>query len=159
VLEIPYQIIYYSHAYLMKVLDSEPIYAIGVAAQKAGIAIPTLRLYEKEGLIVPFRTSTKRRLYSINDLRIVETVRELVQARGLNFAGIRRLMSFLPCWKIRGCDPALQHECEVRHITDSPCWSGGKAAWRTCEGDCQSCPVYAMACQIAQLSIYDLMRV
>ncbi len=106
---------------------------IGSAAQKLGVSVPTLRLYEKEGLIVPYRTSTKRRLYSINDLRIVETVRELVQVRGLNFAGIRRLMAFLPCW------------------------SSGIAAWRNCDEDCQSCPVYARACQVGELNTHDLM--
>jgi len=143
----------------MQILDSEPTYSIGVAARKAGIAVPTLRLYEKEGFIVPFRTSTNRRLYSINDLRIVETVRQLIQARGLNFAGIRRLMSFLPCWKIRGCDPALYRNCKVPHITDSPCWNSGKAEWRKCDGDCQSCPVYEMACRIGDLSIRDFFRV
>jgi predicted site-specific integrase-resolvase len=37
----------------MKILDYEPIYTIGPAAQKLGISVPTLRLYEKEGLIIP----------------------------------------------------------------------------------------------------------
>ena len=138
--------------------NSEPIYSIGVAARKVGVAVPTLRLYEKEGLIVPYRTSTNRRLYSVNDLRIVTSARELIQTRGLNFAGIRRLMSYLPCWKIRGCDPALYRDCQVPYITDSPCWSGGKASWRTCDGDCQSCRVYDLAPQIGNLSIYDFTR-
>lgn len=139
-------------------MDSEPTYSIGVAAGKVGIAVPTLRLYEKEGFIVPFRTSTNRRLYSINDLRIVETVRQLIQARGLNFAGIRRLMSFLPCWKIRGCDPGLYRKCKVPSTKDKPCWSSEEAEWRKCVGDCQSCPVYQKACQIDELSIHDLIR-
>ena len=116
------------------ILDSEPTFTIGVAARKAGVAVPTLRLYEKEGLICPFRTSTKRRLYSVNDLRIVETVRHLVHEGGLNFAGIRRLMAFLPCW------------------------SNGEAAWPKCRDNCQACPVYEMASQIGELSIYDFMR-
>lgn len=136
--------------------DSEPIYSIGVAARKVGVAVPSLRLYEKEGLICPFRTSTKRRLYSVNDLRIVQTVRHLIHEGGLNFAGIRRLMAFLPCWKIRGCNPVLYRTCKVPFITDRPCWSSGEAVLRKCDGDCQSCPVYEMACQIGQLSILDL---
>jgi MerR family transcriptional regulator/heat shock protein HspR len=142
----------------MHISDSEPTYSIGVAARKLGIAVPTLRLYDKEGLIVPFRTSTKRRLYSINDLRIIETVQHLIHGNGLNFAGIRRVMAFLPCWRIRGCDPALYRTCKVPCITESPCWSSGNALWRKCNEDCQSCPVYEMASHIKELSIYDLME-
>ena len=46
----------------------EPVYTIGHAAQKLGVAVPTLRMYEQAGLILPFRTETKRRLYSRHDL-------------------------------------------------------------------------------------------
>jgi MerR family transcriptional regulator/heat shock protein HspR len=123
-----------------------------------GMAVPTLRLYEKEGLIVPLRTSTKRRLYSVNDLRIVETVQHLIHEHGLNFAGIRRLMAFLPCWKIRGCDPALYRACMVPSITDKPCWSNGEAVCRKSQEDCQVCPVYRMALRIGDLSFRDLIK-
>ncbi|NIO04693.1 MAG: MerR family transcriptional regulator [Proteobacteria bacterium] len=140
----------------MRITDSEPVFSIGSAARKLQIAIPTLRLYEKEGLICPMRTSTHRRLYSLNDLRIVETAQHLIHEDGLNFAGIRRLMAFLPCWKIRGCEPNLYPACKVPCATDSPCWSSGLALWRKCDGDCQTCPVYKMASQIGDLSILDL---
>lgn len=142
----------------MQISDSEPTYSIGLAARKLGISVPTLRLYEKEGLIAPIRTGTKRRLYSLNDLRIIETVQHLIHVHGLNFAGIRRLMAFLPCWKIRGCDRNSYRTCKVPQITDSPCWSSGRAEWRNCDEDCQSCPVYAKACQVGELNIRDLMK-
>jgi len=143
----------------MKISESEPAFSIGVAARKVGIAVPTLRLYEKEGLIGPVRTSTNRRLYSLNDLKIVQAAQKLIHDHGLNFAGIRRMMAFLPCWRIRGCDPALSRVCRVPHITDSPCWSSEEALSRTCDGDCQSCPVYAMACHIGELSIDGLVKI
>ncbi len=142
----------------MRISNSEPIYTIGTAAQNLHLSVPTLRLYEKEGLIIPLRTSTRRRLYSVNDLEIVETAQHLIHDHGLNFAGIRRLMAFIPCWRIRGCDPALYHTCKVPCITDSPCWSSGLALWRKCDGDCQTCPVYKMASQIGEISIYNLME-
>ncbi len=143
---------------MTNILNSEPAFTIGVAARRAGVAVPTLRLYEKEGLICPVRTSTKRRLYSVNDLRIVETVRHLIHEDGLNFAGIRRLMAFLPCWKIRGCDPALYRKCRVPSITDRPCWSCDEALGRESHEDCQVCPVYGMAVRIGDLSIHDFMN-
>ena len=142
----------------MQISDSEPTYSIGLAARKLGISVPTLRLYEKEGLIAPIRTGTKRRLYSLNDLRIIETIQHLIHVHGLNFAGIRRLMAFLPCWKIRGCDRNSYRTCKVPQIADSPCWSSGRAEWRNCDEDCQSCPVYAKACQVGELNIRDLMK-
>ncbi len=140
------------------ILDSEPRYSIGIAAQKVGIAVPPLRLYEKEGFICPFKTPTNRRLYSLNDLRIVQTVRHLIHEHGLNFAGVRRLMAFLPCWKIKGCDAATYRRCKVPSITDSPCWSSGKAVPRNCREECQSCEVYRIATQIDTLSASDLTK-
>lgn len=142
----------------MNILDSEPIYSIGLAAKKVGTSVPSLRLYEKEGLIAPTRASTNRRLYSLNDLRIVQTVQHLIHEHGLNFSGIRRLMSFLPCWRIKGCDPALFRGCGVPQAADGPCWSSGQALSRNCEEDCQSCPVYQMAYQIGDLSVHDLIN-
>jgi MerR family transcriptional regulator/heat shock protein HspR len=142
----------------MRVSDSNSICTINTAAQKLGVSVPTLRLYEKEGLICPIRTATHRRLYSLNDLRIVQTVRHLIHEHGLNFAGVRRLMAFLPCWKIRPCDSATYRTCKVPSIIDSPCWNSGKAVARSCRKDCQSCKVYKMASQIDTLNVYDLMK-
>ena len=44
--------------------SNEPVYTIGVAAMKLGISVHSLRQYENEGLIIPFKTATGRRLYS-----------------------------------------------------------------------------------------------
>jgi MerR family transcriptional regulator/heat shock protein HspR len=140
----------------IRIFDSAPTYSIGLAARKVGMAVPTLRLYEKEGLICPVRTSTSHRLYSVNDLRIVQTVQYLIHDHGLNFAGIRRLMAFLPCWKIRDCNPATYRTCTVPSITDRPCWSNGEAVCRKSQEDCQVCPVYGMAVRIGDLSFRDL---
>lgn len=141
---------------VMRISDSEPIYPIGRGAKKVGVSVPTLRLYEKEGLVAPVRTSTNRRFYSLNDLSIVETVQRLIHEHGLNFAGIRRLMAFLPCWKIKGCSPALYRRCKVPHVTDGPCWSSGLAVERRCDEDCQTCSVYHLAAQMDDLSSHDL---
>ncbi len=139
--------------------NSEPTYSIGLAARKVGVSVPGLRLHEREGLILPVRTPTNRRVYSLNDLRIVQTAQHLIHDQGLNFAGIRRLMAFLPCWKIRDCDSATYRKCKVPCITDNPCWSSGEALSQKCEEHCQSCPVYEMAYQIGDLNIYDLTKI
>ncbi len=75
------------------------------------IAVPTLRMYEKAGLIIPFRNETDRRLYSIADLKRVSFIKRLIKAEGLNLAGIRRLMALLPCWELKPCSPELKEQC------------------------------------------------
>lgn len=45
-------------------ISSEPIYTIGVASDKLGISVHSLRQYENEGLILTYKTKTGRRLFS-----------------------------------------------------------------------------------------------
>jgi len=44
----------------MEIDYTEPAFTIGIVAQKLGISVPTVRMYEKAGLIIPFRTTTER---------------------------------------------------------------------------------------------------
>ena len=46
----------------------DPIYQISMVAELLGIHPQTLRHYEREGLIVPSRTSGKIRVYSKKDV-------------------------------------------------------------------------------------------
>lgn len=59
----------------------EPVYAIGLAAEKLGIAVTTLRMYEQAGLIIPFHTKTGRRLYSRNDISYIQIIIDLVRKK------------------------------------------------------------------------------
>ena len=76
---------------------TEPIYTIGVAAGKLSISVHTLRLYEAEGLIIPFRTETGRRIFSDLELEKVKCIRSMIQEEGLNFEGIRRIKYSWAC--------------------------------------------------------------
>jgi len=49
-------------------LQREVVYPIGVAAQMVGVSPSTLRMYESGRLIIPYKTSTKMRLYPQEDL-------------------------------------------------------------------------------------------
>lgn len=57
------------------------MYSIGVAAQRSGVMIETIRYYEREGIVTkPDRTSAGRRVYSddgIARLRFVKRCRDL----------------------------------------------------------------------------------
>ena len=46
----------------------EPMISIGTLAAKVGLSVSSVRHYENEGLIIPFRTESGRRLYSIEDV-------------------------------------------------------------------------------------------
>jgi MerR family transcriptional regulator/heat shock protein HspR len=67
--------------------SSRGVYGISVAADLVGMAQPTLRLYERRGLVEPERTSGGTRRYSDDDLERLRRIGELVDA-GVNLAGV-----------------------------------------------------------------------
>ena len=71
--------------------DSDSVYAISVAADMSSMQIQNLRVYERRGLITPARTSGGTRLYSVDDVRRLLRIGELL-AEGLNLVGIRRVL-------------------------------------------------------------------
>ncbi|NKX54149.1 MerR family transcriptional regulator [Arthrobacter mobilis] len=67
------------------------VYGISVAADLVGMGQPTLRLYERKGLVEPERTSGGTRRYSEDDLERLRRIGELVGA-GLNLAGVEMVL-------------------------------------------------------------------
>jgi MerR family transcriptional regulator/heat shock protein HspR len=68
------------------------VYGISVAAELSGIAVQSLRLYERQGLLRPGRSDGGTRRYSADDLARLRRISELVDA-GVNLAGIARILS------------------------------------------------------------------
>jgi MerR family transcriptional regulator, heat shock protein HspR len=77
-----------------KKLDKKerPVYIISVAAELVGMHPQTLRLYEREGLVAPSRTSGKTRLYSERDVEKLREIRRLTQELGVNLAGVEEII-------------------------------------------------------------------
>ncbi|WP_333659791.1 heat shock protein transcriptional repressor HspR, fused homodimer type [Meiothermus cerbereus] len=69
-----------------------PVYIISVAAELVGMHPQTLRLYEREGLVAPSRTSGKTRLYSERDVEKLREIRRLTQELGVNLAGVEEII-------------------------------------------------------------------
>lgn len=69
----------------------EAVYIISVAAELAGIHPQTLRIYERRGLISPYRTPGGTRRYSDADIARLEQIQALTQA-GINLEGVKRIM-------------------------------------------------------------------
>jgi MerR family transcriptional regulator/heat shock protein HspR len=67
------------------------VYGISVAAELAGVAPQTLRLYERHGLLQPERTDGGTRRYSQDDMTRLRRIAELVQA-GINLTGIALIL-------------------------------------------------------------------
>lgn len=67
------------------------VYGISVAAELSGIAVQSLRLYERYGLLTPARSRGGTRRYSADDLTRLKRIGELVDA-GINLAGIARIL-------------------------------------------------------------------
>ena len=69
----------------------EAVYIISVAAELAGVHPQTLRIYERKGLITPYRTPGGTRRYSNADLERLTLIQELTNA-GVNLEGVRRIL-------------------------------------------------------------------
>jgi len=70
---------------------SQGVYGITVAAELSGIAVQSLRLYERHGLLTPIRSDGGTRRYSADDLARLRRISELVAA-GVNLGGIGRIL-------------------------------------------------------------------
>ena len=70
---------------------SLPKYTIGVVSQLLGLPPQVLRRYEEAGLLLPARQSGKNRLYSDQDIAILEEIVELSE-QGVNAIGIRHII-------------------------------------------------------------------
>ena len=70
---------------------SEAVYIISVAAELGGVHPQTLRIYERRGLLEPYRTPGGTRRYSDKDLEQLGLIQELTSA-GVNLEGVRQIL-------------------------------------------------------------------
>ncbi len=67
------------------------VFVISVAAELAGMHPQTLRIYERKGLIDPYRTPGGTRRYSQEDIDRLALIQEMTE-QGLNLAGVHKVM-------------------------------------------------------------------
>ncbi len=89
-----------------------PVYTIGVASELLGVHPRTLRIYEDEGLIKPFRKGS-RRLYSPNDVQWISCLRSLIHDQGISIPGIKKLLHYAPCYEIADCPESVHCNCQA----------------------------------------------
>ncbi|MCL1595223.1 MAG: helix-turn-helix transcriptional regulator [Actinomycetia bacterium] len=69
----------------------DAVYMISVAAELVGMHPQTLRVYERKGLVDPYRTPGGTRRYSQADLERLLLIQNLSNA-GVNLEGIKRIL-------------------------------------------------------------------
>jgi MerR family transcriptional regulator, heat shock protein HspR len=67
------------------------VFVISVAAELAGVHPQTLRIYEREGLVRPKRTTANARRYSERDIQRLLEIKRLT-SDGMNLEGVRRVI-------------------------------------------------------------------
>lgn len=71
--------------------ETQAVFVISVAAELAGVHPQTLRIYERRGLITPYRTPGGTRRYSQDDLDRLALIQDLTE-QGLNLEGVKRVL-------------------------------------------------------------------
>lgn len=127
-----------------KINRNDPIYPIGVVSKLLGISVHTLRMYEREGLIITSRgTNQKNRLYSIADIERMECIRDAITKKKYSIPAIKTMLSLIPCWKIVKCSDEERINCPAFQTIGTPCWSFDHRN-NICEKrNCKDCEVYS----------------
>lgn len=76
----------------MRVKKNKGFFSISAVAKMFSVHQQTIRLYEKEGLITPQRSSGNTRLFSEEDIDRLEEVIYLTHQLGINLAGVEMIM-------------------------------------------------------------------
>jgi MerR family transcriptional regulator/heat shock protein HspR len=125
------------------------LHKIGAAATLVGISVPTLRMYEQEGLLIPIKSNGGTRYYDDDDIRWIKCIRRMITELGLNLEGIRRLLALIPCWEFRDCQEGCEGKCEVAKESTQPCWIVRSQQGLVELKDCHDCPTfrYSINCE------------
>lgn len=121
---------------------NDPIYTISNAAKLLEISVHTLRMYEREGLIIPFRKKSNQRLYSDKDLERIRCIKTTINVQKINIEGIRRILSLLPCWAIIDCSKNDKVNCDYYKNYEKPCWMINHKNNICKDKICRDCEVY-----------------
>jgi MerR family transcriptional regulator/heat shock protein HspR len=121
---------------------NEPIFPIRTAAKLLNISVHTLRMYEKEGLIIPYKKNSHQRLYSKSDLERIECIRHAIYEDKISIAGIKTIYSLIPCSQVLGCKENRE-TCTVFKEYHKPCWMLKHINNFCTHKDCRECVVYS----------------
>ncbi len=76
----------------MRVKKNKGFFSISAVAKMFSVHQQTIRLYEKEGLVTPKRSSGNTRLFSEEDIDRLEEIIHLTHQMGINLAGVQMIL-------------------------------------------------------------------
>ncbi|MCL6565601.1 MAG: MerR family transcriptional regulator [Acidobacteriia bacterium] len=118
---------------------------IGTVAKHFGVSVDLLRLYEREGLLIPLKSPRGTRYFTELDYPWIATILRLVREAHLNLASIRHLLTLLPCWQLRNCPYDRRSDCPLLVDAWQPCWRNRARCPGMDARDCYFCAVYRAA--------------
>jgi len=125
-----------------EITNDEPIYPIRTAAKLLNISVHTLRMYEKQDLIIPFKKSSSHRLYSRSDIIRITCIRSAINESKISINGIKTIYSMMPCWEVINCSKEDRSKCSAFLKHSGPCWSVKGEDTICASKNCRNCAVY-----------------
>ncbi len=119
-----------------------PIFTISSAAKLLGISVHTLRMYEREGLIIPFKKESNQRLYSEKDIERIRCIRKAINEDKISIEGIKRILSLIPCWAVISCSLNDRENCGAYNGHSQACWMLNHKKNVCSDKECRDCEVY-----------------
>ncbi|MDK2800027.1 MAG: hypothetical protein PWP27_761 [Clostridiales bacterium] len=101
--------------------ENKGIYSIGTVASFIAEHPEILRVWERNNLIRPGRING-RRYYSNNDLLRLKFIKYLIDAKGLNIAGVKAIIDMYPCWFKGDCKGGALENRGIPINPVKPCW-------------------------------------
>jgi MerR family transcriptional regulator, heat shock protein HspR len=125
--------------------NNTPTLPIGVVAQRLGISVETIRLYERRGLILITKTEGNQRLFSQSDVERLQCIRAAINEHKISIEGIRRIQSLVPCWEHIQCSAEQRANCPAYHRPDAGCWTYKHKQNDCADRACRDCVVYQLS--------------
>lgn len=126
----------------LNISQTEPIFPISTAARLLNISVHTLRMYEREGLFIPYKKDSNQRSYSKADLERINCIRNAINESKISINGIKTIYSLIPCWQVVKCSEEDRKKCEGYNGHSKPCWSYGHPHTVCEHKNCRECEVY-----------------
>jgi MerR family transcriptional regulator/heat shock protein HspR len=124
------------------VLSTTPVYTLSTTSTLSSIPVHSIRQYIDKGLIIPYKKESNRNLFSQVDIQRLKYINRLLNEYGLNIAGIKMLLSIIPCWSIRQCSIEERETCQAYSSNSNPCWEASEKGTLCKNTNCRECEVY-----------------
>ena len=131
--------------------NDSPVYTIGTAAKMLSVSVQTLRLYEHEGLILPFKTPGNQRMYSTEDIERLRCIRKMINEEKISIGGMKQIHGMVPCWEIIKCSDSERKNCSAFNKLTGGCWTYKHTHSVCAANECRLCEVYKLSSSCGQI--------